>query len=91
MAHDQRRSSRAVKINKNPDFVYDSESDFLRDRKEIWHSSLDGSESNSPKTSIDNIGKDNELNWTDLYDLPLLNHKLAKDDQCLFSGSPVLS
>ena len=91
MAQDQRRSSRAVKINKNPDFVYDSESDFLQDRKEIWHSSLGGAEGDSTKTSIEYIGKDNELQWTDLYDLPLLKSKLAKDNQCLFSGSPALS
>ena len=82
MAHDQRRSSRAVKINKDPDFLYDSDSDFLQNKKEI---------SSSPKSSIENFGKDNELNCTDLYDLPLLNRKLAKNNQCLLSGSPVLS
>ena len=91
MAEGPRKSSRTVKIKKDPDFIYDTESNILLNRRETWHSSTGVTEDTSSKVSEEKNGKHKALNWSDLYKLPVSNHNLTDNNQLPSSESSVSS
>ena len=79
MADGPRKSSRPVKIKRDPDFIYDSESSNFLNRSEIRHSSLSVSKEDSAEVLEYNNGKDTadsiSLDWAEIYGIPLLNDR----------------
>ena len=79
MADGPRKSSRPVKIKRDPDFIYDSESSNFLNGSDIRHSSFSVSKEDSAEVLEYNNGKDTadsiSLDWAEIYGIPLLNNR----------------
>ena len=91
MAEGPRKSSRPIKIKKDPAYIYDTDSSFLLNSRETWHISTGVTEVTSSNVSEGKNGKHKALNWSDLYKLPVSNHNLTVNNQLPSSESSVSS
>ena len=89
MADGIRKSSRPIKIRKEEGFIYDSDSvRFLQDKV-----NTSDSEVHCPanKDSGKSTTSSSEVNWAEIYKLPLPLSNFENNNHCLISESPVLS